>query len=126
MEAILTNPPKIKAVRIFCDWCADGVWSDPHTPNSTFEGIRVSDCLWKRIQDWQAWYHKQKPDLDMVDDPEFETEAFVAEGYMIARAVKAELPDWTVHYLDEILLRACLEQDIWQHFHRVEIRSDFH
>jgi len=98
---------KIKAVRIMCDFEADGVWSAPSIPNSTMEGFRVSDALWQRIQDWQRWYESQ--DGRKCPDPDFDLTGFVAEGYAIARAVKAELPDWIVLYSDEALLERSIE-----------------
>jgi hypothetical protein len=97
---------KIKAVRIMADFCADGVWSAPSIPNSTIEGFRVSNPLWQRIQGWQRWYESQ--DGSQWKDPDFDIKGFTAEGYAIARAVKAELPDWIVLYSDE----ARLEQSI--------------
>ena len=93
---------KIKAVRILCDFSATGVWGAPSIANSTVAGFRVSDPLWQRIQDWQRWYDSQ--DGRKWRDPDFDLTGFIAEGYAIARAVKAELPDWVVLYSDEALL----------------------
>ena len=98
---------KIKAVRIMCDFCADGVWSAPSIPNSTMEGFRVSNTLWLRIQDWQRWHDSQ--DGSKWRDPDFDLTGFVAEGYAIARAVKAELPDWIILYSDEALLEQSID-----------------
>ena len=36
-----------------------------------------------------------------VSEGEIDLEAFAAEGRAIARAVKAELPDWSIVYFDE-------------------------
>ncbi len=93
---------KIKAVRIMCDFCADGVWSAPSVLNSTMDGFRVSEELWGRLQGWQRWHDSQ--DGTKYPDPDFDLAGFVAEGYSIARAVKAELPGWVVIYGDEALL----------------------
>ncbi|MEK7343505.1 MAG: hypothetical protein AABZ73_06755 [Pseudomonadota bacterium] len=98
---------KVKAVRIMCDFCADGVWNAPSVPNSSMDGFRVSDPLWQRIQDWQRWHDTQNPLKS--PDPAFDLRGFVAEGYAIARAVKAELPDWVVIYSDEALLTQSIE-----------------
>jgi len=86
-----------------CDWDADGVWGAP--AYGSMEGFRVSPGLWARIQRWQDWYHTQNPSLD--PDPAFDMEAFTAEGLLIARAVKAELPEWTVIYSDEAAWDYC-------------------
>jgi hypothetical protein len=88
---------KIKAVRIMCDWYADGVWSVPGY--GSMADFRVSPELWARIQAWQDWYHQHDPSA--FPDPNFDVEAFTIEGLQIAVAVKTELPDWTVVYSDE-------------------------
>ncbi len=93
---------KIKAVRIMCDHCAGGVWSAPSVANSSMDGFWVSDALWARIQAWQAWYETQNVCVPI--DTEFDWDGFTIEGLMIARAVKAELPDWVVIYSDEQVL----------------------
>ncbi|WP_226638277.1 hypothetical protein [Novosphingobium profundi] len=101
----------IKAVRIMADLCADGVWSaSSYIPDSTMEGLRVSEALWARIQDWQAWHDSQI--RCGGKDPDFDLVGFVREGYAQARAVKAELPDWIVLYADEILLNQALDNEI--------------
>jgi hypothetical protein len=113
-----------KAVRIMCDWCADGVWSVPGYPPESFADFRVSPELWARIQAWQNWYHQQNPSLDI--DPDFDLDGFTAEGLLIARAVKAELPDWTIVYHDEALGNYTLW---WRHHPRVchyEIKAKLH
>lgn len=85
---------KINAVRIMCDFCAEAVWSVPAIANSTMDGFRVSEELWQRIQAWQTWYENQ--DVGLEFDPAFDWEGHTAEGYVIAWAVKDELPDWIV------------------------------
>ena len=50
-----------------------------------------------RIRAWQETYEASDPD----DSPDFDWTAFDAEGWSIARDVKAALPDWTVIYFDE-------------------------
>jgi len=98
---------KIKAVRIMCDFCADGVWSAPSIPNSTMDGFCVSDALWQRLQDWQRW-HDSQSGINWPD-PDFDLAGFVAEGYAIAKSVKAELPNWLVVYSDEARLLRSIE-----------------
>lgn len=114
----MSNIEKIKAVRIMCDFEGDGVWSAP-IPNSTLEGFRVSDALWQRIQRWQRWHDSQ--DGRLCPDPNFDLKGFVAEGYVVARLVKAELPDWIVLYSDEALLEQSIETGDDSIQHLVEI-----
>jgi hypothetical protein len=46
---------------------------------------------------WQAVYDAH----DEEDGPPLDAASFAAEGLEIARAVKRQLPDWTVVYHDE-------------------------
>jgi hypothetical protein len=96
----------VKAVRIMCDWATDPIWPTPSIPNSTVEGCRVSPALWSRIIRWQRWYETHDPFLGggcVGDDPNYDLGGFSVERYEIARAVKAELPEWIVLYNDELL-----------------------
>lgn len=91
---------KVRAVRIMCDWCAEGVWSAPSIPNSSMAGFRVSGALWQRLQTWQEWYHQQPIDRALCEWGDFDIAAFVTEGRQIAQAIKRELPEWIVIYHD--------------------------
>jgi len=70
-----------------------GVWDHdgaPLNPNR----LPLSPRLRERLARWCArfqWSFEREIDLD----------AFVAEGRAIARAVKAEQPDWSVVYFDD-------------------------
>lgn len=95
----------IKAVRIMADWARDGVWHLPGTPRESLDGFRISDELHARLRRWVDCYCK----LDRAEGYSGECHppdwgAFNAEGYAIALAVKAELPDWLVVYVDETLV----------------------
>lgn len=52
-----------------------------------------------RLREWQAWYDRQEPDRPEVDRTWLHD--FAEEGRRIARAIKAELPEWTVVCFDE-------------------------
>jgi hypothetical protein len=55
----------------------------------------------ERLLAWQGWYHHFGGE-DFKDAPSgLDIYSFSAEGLAIAKAVKAELPDWTVIYHDE-------------------------
>jgi hypothetical protein len=94
-----------KWVRIMCDYCADGLWSK-RGGACDLADLPVSAELLARIALWQAWFEKCPSDGRGWPD----IEAFSAEGESIARAVKAELPDWTVIYHDEAKAEALLRQ----------------
>jgi len=80
-----------KHVRIFCDYYAHGIWGVDE------DLLPISDRLRRRLAEWNWWYDlsRNKNDLD------FDVEEFSAVGLELAHAVKVELPDWTVEYLDE-------------------------
>ena len=81
-------------VRVMCDYCADGIWHrEGHALDPT--DLPVSDGIRLRLRAWQDMFESW-PDTPA---PAY-TEAFCVEGLEIARAIKAELPDWTVIYHD--------------------------
>lgn len=93
-----------KAVRIMAEWCSDGIWRVSHLPPESLGGFRISPGLYARLQRWVGRY----TELDTAEGcsgqqtlPEWID--FNAEGYAIAFAVKAELPEWRVFYVDESL-----------------------
>lgn len=94
-------------VRIFCDYSADPVWAKSGG-NCELSDLPVSPALAARMRDWARVYERKDSGL-LVKDWEH-GRAHGAEGLAIARAVKRELPDWTVIYLDE----AALERG-WMH-----------
>ena len=109
-----------KWVRIMCDYCADGVWAKSGGA-ALPEDLPVSEVLRNRIRSWQAWYEESagQDDGSWVD-----LAAFAEEGEAIARAVKAELPDWTVIYHNEAKLEDVFK--LRRVFGRVEVpRSHF-
>lgn len=88
-------------VRIFCDYSADPVWAKSGG-NCDLSNLPVSETLASRMRAWADHYERMPLSggvLDWCDG-----RAHVAEGLEIARAVKRELPDWTVIYLDQAAL----------------------
>jgi hypothetical protein len=57
-------------------------------------GCRSARSLRARLARWTARFQKSF-------ETEIDLDAFAAEGRAIARAVKAELPGWSVVYFDE-------------------------
>lgn len=86
-----------KWVRILADSCADGVW-ERGGGACRAEGLPVSAELVSRIKAWQRWYDRDENDWGIFKG---DLQAFSAEGLAIARALKRELPDWTVVYFDD-------------------------
>ena len=86
-----------KWVRLLADSCADGVWARDGC-SGLADDLPVSAQLILRIRAWQAWYDRDEDDWGLFKG---DVEAFSNEGREIARALKAELPDWTVVYFDK-------------------------
>lgn len=93
-----------KAVRIMAEWCSNGIWPVSFLSPESLEGFRISPELYARLQRWVQQY----TELDTAegctgnhDHPEWAD--FNLEGHALAFAVKAELPEWCVIYVDETL-----------------------
>jgi hypothetical protein len=80
-----------------CDYSAEGVWAKSGGACG-IDDLPVSQELRDRMMQWQDWYERSP--LYMIDEWN-DLDIFSAEGESIARAVKAELPDWTVVYSNE-------------------------
>lgn len=85
-----------------CDFFAEGVW-DIKGRGCSAEELPISADLLARLRSWQAHYDEWYPSPadEPGEYPPFDDLAFSREGLEIAKAVKAELPDWTVVYFDE-------------------------
>lgn len=80
-----------KWVRVMADYCTDGVWQKDGAAASADE-LPISQPLRHRLRAWQSRYDGDEP----PQEPEFS-----ADGLMIAKDIKTELPDWTIIYFDE-------------------------
>jgi hypothetical protein len=98
LEIIMGSLVEEKAVRIMCDYSAEGVWQVDGGACSVAD-LPVTAVLQQRILNWQAWFETCNACEDV--DPNFDHEGFTIEGLSIATAVKAQLPDWKVLYYDE-------------------------
>jgi hypothetical protein len=102
-----------KWVRVMCDYSADGLWAKDGCSVGP-EELPVSDALKARLRAWQDAYetfegfetYMHAPVLRDSDECRY----FAAEGLAIAKAIKQELPDWTVIYFDESRVRRRTEQ----------------
>jgi hypothetical protein len=66
-----------------------------------FEDLPISDTLKVRLKAWEAWAFDYEDFLPRERQAPFDLEGFTTAGLDIARALKAELPDWTIIYCDE-------------------------
>ena len=74
------------------DYGSAGVWDHDGTPLDPAK--LLSPKLRARLARWTARFEKSF-------EREIDLGAFAAEGRAIGRAVKAELPDWSIVYFDE-------------------------
>ena len=80
-------------LHLMADYGAAGVWDHDGTPLDPAK-LPLSPKLRTRLARWTARFEKSF-------EGEIDLEAFAAEGRAIARAVKAELPGWSIVYFDE-------------------------
>ncbi|RFD18455.1 hypothetical protein DY926_16605 [Komagataeibacter melaceti] len=88
-----------KWVRIMGEYDCEGVWHRDGCLTCADE-LPVSGRLRERLRAWAQRYNN----FDFPPEensPPFDMETFARDGLEIARAIKAELPDWTVIYFDE-------------------------
>ncbi|WP_063812538.1 hypothetical protein [Burkholderia cenocepacia] len=95
-------------VRVMADYSSNGIWAQSGG-SAELEYLPVSVALHQRLAAWCVWYEKNDDYLPEEErKANFDYAAFSAEGLAIAKAVKAELPDWTVVYFDEAKFRALM------------------
>ena len=75
------------------DYGAAGVWDHDGAPLDPGK-LPLSPKLRARLARWCTRFKRSF-------ETEIDLDAFTAEGRAIARAVKTELPDWSVVYFDE-------------------------
>jgi hypothetical protein len=82
-----------RRVRLMADYGTAGLWDYDGTALDLAK-LPLSPRLGARLS---RWCDRFQASLDR----EIDLEAFAAEGRAIARAVKAEPPDWSIVYFDE-------------------------
>lgn len=91
-------------VRIVADYCARGyqLLDDDARAEGAF---RISEGLRARLSSWNDHFEDNchPGDYEDVSGMKFDFVSFAKEGLEIAKAVKRELPGWTVIYWDESL-----------------------
>ena len=66
-----------------------------------YDNLPITDALKARLKAWESWASEYEDFLPRERRTSFDLEGFTASGLDIARALKAELPDWTIVYCDE-------------------------
>ncbi len=91
-------------VRIVADYCSRG-YRILEGGARTLGALPVSAALLARIQVWNDDFETNchPAAYEDISGIRFDFVAFAREGLEIARAVKRELPGWTVTYWDESL-----------------------
>lgn len=97
VEADKGESPDDRWVRVMCDYGAGGLWVKSGEAIWPID-LPVSNETRDRLAKWQDWFEECPPD---GRPSQFDVVAFSAEGLAIAKAIKAELPHWTVIYHDE-------------------------
>ena len=80
-------------LHLMADYGSAGVWDHDGNPLDP-PGCHSGDKLRARLARWCARFERSF-------EGEIDLDAFATEGRAIARAVKAELPDWSIVYFDE-------------------------
>jgi hypothetical protein len=80
-------------LRLMADYGTAGVWDHDGEPLDPAR-LPLSPKLRARLARWCVRFQRSF-------ETEIDLEAFAAEGRAIARAVKAELPTWSIVYFDE-------------------------
>ncbi|MBS0961217.1 hypothetical protein [Acetobacter thailandicus] len=88
-----------KWVRIMSEYGCEGIWHRDGCPAFADE-LPVSEGLRERLLAWAQRYDDYDFPPEEHSTP-FDMETFARDGLEIVRAIKAELPDWTVIYFDE-------------------------
>ena len=91
-----------KWVYIDAEFDAQGIWTKGGSACSAHD-VPVSEDVVQRILEWQRRYNYEAPppfDREGYVWGSFDVEDFSRQGLDIARALKTQLPDWTVVYFD--------------------------
>lgn len=94
-------PANDKYIRVMPDYASNGIW---HRQGIHAEPDELP--ISKSLHEWlAAWANRYDINDDFLPESErknrLDWSEFTSEGLAIARAIKAELPDWTVVWWDE-------------------------
>lgn len=89
----MSERQRSRHVHLMADYGSAGVWDHDGNPLDPAR-LSLSPQLRARPARWCARFERSF-------EAEIDLDAFAAEGRAIVRAVKAELPDWSIVYFDE-------------------------
>jgi hypothetical protein len=94
----------VPKVRIVADYCSRGFQILDGETRAADE-LPISDALKTRLSTWNDRFEDtcHPTDYEDVRGMQFDFVDFAKEGLEIAKAIKRELPQWTVTYWDESL-----------------------
>lgn len=118
-----TAEPNPKWIRVMADNSSTGLW---HRNGANVETsyLPVSAHLLKRLDAWCRWYERNEDYLPEAERKSaFDYQGFAAEGLLIARAIKTELPDWTVIYFDEMVYHRSFGRGVPREAYQYEIQA---
>jgi hypothetical protein len=100
-------------VHLMADYGSAGVWDHDGAPLDPVK-LPLSPRLRARLTRWCARFQESF-------ETEIDLDAFASEGRAIARAMKKELPDWSIVYFDDAAaarsvyrgLASSYEKEIW-------------
>ncbi|GJH17287.1 hypothetical protein CBA19CS22_12115 [Caballeronia novacaledonica] len=95
-------------VKVMPEYASNGIWHRDGIHAEPVE-LPISKSLLARLAQWSGWYNINDDYLP-VDDRKnrLDWDKFEQEGVAIARAIKRELPEWTVVWSDERKLKALI------------------
>lgn len=110
-------------IRLMADYSSTGLWHK-NGPSVETSYLPVSAPLLERLEAWCGWYERNDDYLPEAERKSaFDYQGFAAEGLAIARGIKAELPDWTVIYFDEMAYHLNLGQGVPRETYEYEIQA---
>ncbi len=88
-----------KWVRVMAGHCCDGVWHRDGSDGCA-SALPIRPALRERLIAWADRYNACGDHLPPERQAAFDLEEFSADGLKITRAIRAELPGWTIVYFD--------------------------
>lgn len=91
-----------KYLRVMADYCSTGLW-DKSGCNVDPEDYPLSEATKKLLDEWQQLYEENDDwkEPEQRKTPPFDIPSFAKQGLEVAKAVKRDLPDYTIVYFDE-------------------------
>ena len=89
-----------KWVSVMADYSSDGLWCQDGVMMDRAD-LPISSELAEKHAAWCQRFEASEFYLSEEERQSFDVAVFAEDGLEIARAIKAELPEWSVFYFDE-------------------------